>query len=197
MFQYSVSPQVREVNPPVHFVLNEFTERSLQAFSKSLLKASENSQPIFPINIQSDGGSAAILFGFMSLMKQYREHGIQFVSVVAGTAASAGCCIFLYSDYRYMGEFASLLFHSVQLGLEGPLPHVASQIGWHAEENRRMNEILSKHLKKSKTWLDNQLKKCTGDDWMISASEALALGMATEIRIPQFNLQISSQFSIS
>jgi ATP-dependent protease ClpP protease subunit len=197
MFQYSVSPQVREVNHPSYFVLNEFSERSLQAFSKALLKASENSQPIFPINIQSDGGSAAILFGFMSLMKEYRDQGMQFASVVAGTAASAGCCIFLYSDFRYMGEFASLLFHSVQLGLDGPLPHVVSQIGWHAEENKRMNEILSKNLKKSKTWLDNQLKKCVGDDWMISANDALTLGMATNIKIPQFNLQISSQFSIS
>jgi hypothetical protein len=87
MWNISQSPQVRDIAMPGVFHLTDFSERSLQAFSKTLHRAHENSQPVMPIFIQSDGGSAAILFGFMSLMDSYREKGMQFAAVVAAGVA--------------------------------------------------------------------------------------------------------------
>ena len=197
MWSISTSPQIQQVNTPIFFTLNEFTEKSLQSFNKSILKASEACQPIIPISIQSDGGSAVILYGFMSAMESARKNGIQFASVVAGTAASAAACVFLFSDYRYMGEFSSLCYHSLQISQEGALPILEGQMTWYRKENDRINEVISRHLKKPKDWLKKQLKTQFSDDWMISAEDAISNGMATEIRIPQFNLEIKSEFSIS
>lgn len=197
MWNISQAPQIRDVCEPVSFNLGEFTERSLTAFEKALHKAEQFDQPIFPIRIQSDGGRADILFGMMSLMKKYRENGMQFASIVSGYAASAGCVIFLYSDFRFMGEFSSLLYHSVQLGLEGPLPNVKASLDWSNNENEKMNEIISKHLGKKKDWMKNQMKKNKVDDWQISPQLALELGLATSISIPTFNVRLSAEFSIT
>ena len=197
MFNFDIPPQVREVNDPVFFTLNEFSERSLTAFDKALSKARSCNQPIFPIKIQSDGGSVAIMLGFMSLMKEYREQGMQFIGSVIGSAASAGCVVFLFCDQRYMGEFSSLLFHSSFIGLEGPMPTVKAKVDFYTKEEVRINEVLSKHLKKPKTWLDNQMKKRgASEDWMIGADEAISLGMATKIGIPNITLVIDAGFSI-
>lgn len=197
MWNISQSPQVRDIAMPGVFHLTEFSERSLQAFSKTLHRAQENSQPLMPIFIQSDGGSAAILFGFMSLMDSYREKGMQFAGVVSGTAASAGCCVFMYCDYRYMGKFSSLLFHSTQLGFEGNLQEARQVVEWHGQENDMMNEVLSKHLKKPKDWIKKQLKNNLLDDWLITSEKALELGIATSLSMPEFNLIIRSEFSIT
>ncbi len=197
MWSVSQAPQVRELIEPVSFTVNEFTPGALNAFEKALHKAHEMEQPVVPIKIQSDGGRADILFGMMSQMLKYRELGMQFAGIVSGTASSAGCCIFLYCDYRFMGEFSALMFHSVQLGLEGPLPNVRASLEWSHAENDRMNEVLSKHLKKNKNWLKNQMKKIPVDDWNISPQVALELGLATSTSLPQFNLRVSAEFSIS
>jgi len=197
MWNLSICPQVRDINKPGSFTLVDFTERSLQSFTKAVHAAHELSQPVFPIYIQSDGGSAAILYGFMSVMESYRDKGMKFAGIVAGTAASAGCVIFLYSDFRYMGKFSSCLFHSLQLSVETSLPLLEDQLIWHRKENDNINEVLSRHMKKPKDWLKNQLKKQSSDDWLISAEDALKLGMATEIRLPSFNLSVSAEFSIT
>ncbi len=190
------APQINDVCEPISFTVTDFTERSLQSFERALHKADLMEQPVFPIRIQSDGGRADILFGMMSLMLKYRQKGMQFAGVVAGTAASAGCCIFLYCDYRYMGEFSSLLFHSSQVFLENNLPVVMSMIDFIKGEDERMNETLEKHLKKKKGWFKAQMKKNGVDDWLISARVAHELGLATSISIPEFHLRLSAEFSI-
>ena len=197
MWNINQSPQVRDVAMPGFFTLSEFSERALQSFSKALHRAADQNQPLFPIFIQSDGGSAAILNGFMSLMDSYRKKGMMFAGVVSGTAASAGACIWMYCDYRYMGEFASALFHSVQLGFEGNLQESLQVVDWHRKENDRLNEVLSKHMKKPKDWLKKQLKNNLLDDWYFTAKEAFDLGICTQIGTPEFNLTIRSEFSIS
>ena len=198
MWNMNICPQVRDINKPGSFTLTDFTERSLQSFTKAVHAAYDLGQPLFPIYIQSDGGYAAILYGFMSVMESYREKGMKFAGIVAGTASSAGCVIFLYSDFRYMGKFSSLLQHSIQLsGVEGALPTIEDQLSWYRKENDNINEVISRHLKKPKDWLKNQLKKQNSDDWLISAEDALKLGMATEIRLPSFNLSVSAEFSIT
>lgn len=197
MWNLNICSQVRDINKPGSFTLVDFTERSLQSFTKAVHAAHEMGQPVFPIYIQSDGGSAAILYGFMSVMDSYREKGMKFGGIVAGTASSAGCCVFLYCDFRYMGKFSSLLFHSLQIDTQGALPTLEGQLVWYRRENDSINEVLSKHLKKQKDWLKNQLKKQSSDDWLISAEDALKLGMATEVRLPAFNLTVRSEFSIT
>jgi len=197
MFSVQTCPQVERVSQQLIFKVTDFTESSLQSFEKCLSRAMENGQPILPLYIQSDGGSAAILYGFLSNMKSYREKGLKFAAVVSGTASSAGCCVYLYSDYRFMGEFASLLYHSLQLNFINPLPNAVSELNWNIQESKKMNEALSRHLKKPKDWLEKQLKKNGVDDWNIDPETALKLGLADEIKIPQFNLQISAQYSIT
>ena len=197
MWNVNQSPQVRDVAMPVFFTVSDFSEGSLQSFAKALHKAHDASQPLVPLFIQSDGGRADILFGMMSLMESYRKKGMQFAGVVSGTAASAGCCLFLFCDFRYMGEFSSLMFHSSQVFLNNNLPVVMSMIDFIKTEDERMNEVLETHLKKKKGWFKAQMKKNGVDDWLISARSAHSMGLATSISIPEFNLTIRSEFSIS
>lgn len=198
MFNFDIPPQVREINDPLFFTLNSFDERSLGAFDKALHKAKDFRQSVFPIKIQSDGGTVAIMLGFMSLMKKYREDGMIFVGSVMGSAASAACVIFLYCDHRYMGEYANLLFHASYLGIEGPMPTVKAKVDFYTKEEVKINEVLSRHLKKPKNWLENQLKKRgSSEDWMIGSEDSMALGLATKIGIPNITLVIDAGFSIS
>jgi ATP-dependent protease ClpP protease subunit len=197
MWNIQSAPQVRETCEPISFTVTDFTERSLQSFEKALHKADMMEQPVFPIKIQSDGGRSDILFGMMSLMLKYREKGMQFAGVVAGTASSAGACIFMFCDFRYMGEFSSLLIHSSQIYISNNLPVVTSMVDFIKAEDDKMNDALEKHLKKKKGWIKAQMKKNGVDDWLISAQTALELGLATCISIPEFNLRISAEFSIT
>lgn len=196
MWSIDCSPQVQTPNEPVKFTLNDFTERSLSAFERATAKAYQNQQPIVPIYVQSDGGSAEILFAFMSIMKSYRDKGMRFASVVSGGATSAGCCVFLYCDFRFMGEFSRLLFHSIQIGVDGNLPTVSAYLQNAHSDNEMLQETLAKHLKKPKTWFKKLLRDNGIDDLVITPARAVELGIIEEVRIPTFTLKISSEFSI-
>lgn len=196
MWSVSSTNQVSQHNEPVSFQLTEFTERTLFAFEKAVQKAEMNGQPYFPMRIQSDGGRASILFGMMSIMKEARKRGMLFASVVTGSAYSAGGCIFMYSDLRYMGEFSNIILHSIQMSAEGALPNVMAQVKEAAFDNDRMFEVISLHLKKNKNWIKNQLKKNGVDDWCITSQQAVELGIIEKVHIPSFNLDLISQFSI-
>lgn len=189
---------IGDITLPSAFEVVEFTASALKAFGKYLHSIYQSSFPYAILNISSDGGDVGVMCGFLSLMESYRKKGVVFVGVVKGYAFSAGCAVFLFCDngFRFMGPAAHIMFHNSQGSHHYTrLSSMKKYSEFYVKYDDQINEKLSLHLKKGKTWLSNQLKKESHDDWMITAEQANELGLCN-IGLPDFNLKLSAEFSI-
>lgn len=184
------------LSQPKTFRVNEFTPEALHAFQKSVATAISMGQPILPLYIESCGGDAHVLGGFMSTMEHGRENGVQFAGIVSGAAQSAGAVVFLYCDYRFMGSNGILMFHNLQMGLQGKAPDVHAEVNWWTLLEGSMFEKLSKWIKKPKGYLLNQLKKRFNSDWNINAAEAMELKLIEKVGVPIPALELNPHWSL-
>lgn len=198
MWNPETPPFVR-VDLPNAFEITEFSPHMVKSFSNYLSKLYANSVPICVLNINSCGGDADCLYSCISLMAEYRKRGLEFCGVVPGFAYSAGAIMFLFCNEgrRFMGETATTMLHQLQMGSgHDRLSSHRVNVETAQIQQNALFETISKHLKKKKDWLTNQLKSKNHEDWYLSAKDAAALGLA-EIGLPTFNMRVQCQFSVN
>jgi len=199
MWNLSYPSFVNRVDLPRPFELTDFTPQALSSFGKSLHKSYSLEIPIFPILISSYGGDITCLDGFISLIQNYREKGIEFCTIVPGFAMSAGAFIFLMGSEgrRFMGSSATLMIHNYQVS--HPPDRLSAMAGFSEfsqKQNLKLNQMLSKHLKKNKDWLTKLIDSNKNDDVYLTAQEAQELKLCS-IGNPQINMILRSEFSIT
>lgn len=196
MWQTQGNGFTQGISKPKEFNLSEFNPSSLSAFKNSVNAAFEMGQPIFPIYIDSYGGNADIMTGFISVMETYRKQGMIFATVVSGMAMSAGAIIFCYGDpdMRFMADSASLMLHGIQTGIEGRAVDVQKYSSYICQVQKSMFEKISRHLKKKPDWLEKEMKREMNSDYFLSAKESVEKGLASVIGVPIFNLEMEPKF---
>ncbi len=88
------------------------------------------------------------------------------------------------------------MLHNYQIGVTDRLSAVVGYAAFCAKMNTRLNELVSKNLKKNKDWLSKFMAKNKEDDLFLSAQEAAAMGLC-QVGIPTLNVDVTSTFSIT
>lgn len=129
----------------------------------------KSSKPITLI-INSFGGDEAHARAIMAAIR-----GCESVvtGIVYGRAQSAAAWILQACDYRVMTEYSNLMFH---MG--------SGTMDKHSRYNDDLYvEILLDKLKeKDSTWTKTKVKNRLYEDWYVYPSQAIALGLADEVR---------------
>lgn len=199
MWEVIGNSYVNNIITPQYITINDFHDGTLREFHKRVIKAYNIGQMIFPIEVASDGGDANILAGIMSIMEEFRDRGMKFSTCVTSRAMSAGAFTFLFGDHglRFIGTNASLMIHTLQLGIGGRISEVKRFVDFNWQEQGELLKKISKNLKKNQNWLEKELAKRKDDDWYVTAKEALDLGFASQIKIPVWRLEMIPQISYS
>jgi ATP-dependent protease ClpP protease subunit len=190
---------VNNVSSPKTFFLEDFTPRTVRAFSSTVTDALTLGQEVLPIYIESSGGDIYSLNGMLSVMDAARKNGLQLATIVAGQAMSAGAYVFCYGDkgLRFAGSSATIMIHGMQLGgINGNLGDVKSLVDNLNNSEHSFFEKISSHLGKRKDWLVKNLSKRKDCDWFLTPEEAKVEGIVNHIHIPTFRVDIKAEILI-
>lgn|GEM_PF-789620 len=193
-----VSDKIDElINKPIIVdVIGNFDEKQDKTFIESCDKALQTGQTILPIRIDSYGGHAYSVIGLMDYIDNIRNQGIEVVTICVGKAMSCGSILFCMGDRRYVGDRSMLLFHRVSGWTHGNQDDIQVE----AEEIKRLDNTiyndLSIRMGKEKNYLLSKMKEKNYADWYVTSKLAKKEGIATDIGIPTFEVNIDTEFVI-
>lgn len=185
----------QNIRQPKSFYLTDFTDHTLRAFGQVTTECLNSQQPILPIYIESYGGNVDIMAGILSLMDYCRDRGLKFSTIVNGKAMSAGAMVWLYGEanLRFIGTCGKLMMHHASTIAGGKLPELKTTIDLHSEDQHKLFEKISRHIKKPKDWLKKNLEKRKDGDWYLNPDEVVAEKLGSK-HTPTFVLNISENF---
>jgi ATP-dependent protease ClpP protease subunit len=130
--------------------------------------------------VDTPGGdvSAVLKFvDFISIAKQKNKF-VEFISIISGTAASAGTTMSIIADKRYMTKNAYAMIHELSTGSSGKYTELMSYAKHLENVHTRMVKIYCDVTKKSKEEIEGLLRKET---WFC-AEDYLKFGFVDEIK---------------
>ena len=134
-------------------------------------------EPREPIRlfINSPGGN--VYDGF-ALIDAIRNSKTPIHTIALGSAMSMGMLIYSVGHKRYVGDYATLMFHDVSSAVADKLETIRDRIG---ELNRIQAMICTVVVNNSKVPMETLAEKLSQrEDWYISAKEAIELGLADD-----------------
>lgn len=192
-----ISKRLSEVelrNEPVVIRVNKFDEEAATKFSNAMSAAQSTGQPIVPVVIDSYGGQ---VYSLMSMVANIRASKLPVATIVQGKAMSCGALLFSFgtSGYRFVDKHATIMIHDVSSGARGKIEEIKAD----AKEGDRLNQLLYREMAancgKEPEFFLKQIHDRSHADWYLDADEALALGLANHIRVPELKLKVDVQYS--
>ena len=144
------------------------------------------------ISIDSYGGGVYALLMMLNKIEAAQKLGIKVATVVEGKAMSCGAVLFSAGTegLRFVGPYSTILIHSVSAGAQGKVAEMVNRVNEAARLNDVLFTILAKKTGKPENfYLD--VVKAKGDlDWFISPKEAVSLGLANKIKVPELKTKV-------
>jgi ATP-dependent Clp protease protease subunit len=179
--------------PHIVQVRGEITEETAGDFANSFHIAESSGQSVVPIVIDSYGGD---IYALLSMIDIIEASSVPVATVVMGKAMSAGSVLLSCGNegMRFASPSSTIMIHSAwQTGISGN----ADEVKVDAEELIRLNqkilEVLSLNCGHSKTYFHKLMSKKKNTDWYIGPKEAVKHNLVNHVRIPEFNIQISTK----
>jgi len=179
---------------PIVIRVNKFDEETAKKFSDLMAAAQYTGQSVVPVVIDSYGGQ---VYSLMSMVSSIKSSKIPVATIVEGKAMSCGALLFSFgaTGYRFIDKYATIMIHDVSSGGHGKVEEVKAD----AKEADRLNQIVYKEMaancgKEPNYFLDIIHSKGHAD-WYLDAEEALSIGLANHIRVPDLKVKIGVKYS--
>jgi ATP-dependent Clp protease, protease subunit len=179
---------------PVVIRVNKFDEETAKKFEAAMSSAQSTGQPIVPVVIDSYGGQ---VYSLMSMIANIRASKVPVATIIEGKAMSCGALLFSFgaSGYRFIDKSATIMIHDVSSGAHGKIEEIKAD----AKEGDRLNQLLYRQMAancgKEPEFFLKQIHDRSHADWYMDAEEALAIGLANHVRVPELKVKIDVQYS--
>ena len=129
--------------------------------------------------VDSPGGCVSSILKFADFVKMVniKHPYVEFISIITGTAASAGTIMSTIAHKRLMTSHANAMIHELSSGMSGSYTKLASY-GNHLKQLH--NDLADIYMKKCKVKRKRILKLLKNETWL-NATEYLNLGLIDEI----------------
>jgi len=179
---------------PVVIRVNKFDEEAANKFSAAMSLAQYTGQTMIPVVIDSYGGQ---VYSLMSMVANIKASKIPVATIVEGKAMSCGALLFSFGSpgYRYMDKHATIMIHDVSSGAHGKIEEIKAD----AKEGDRLNQALYREMAsncgKEPEFFLKQIHERSHADWYLDADEALSIGLANHLRVPELRVKIDVEYS--
>lgn len=186
---------LKEIKQPIIIEVNEFTEESATKFAHQMAYAQQSGQTVIPIVIDSYGGQVYALSRMISLIQSSK---VPVATIVEGKAMSCGAILFAMGaeGMRFAGPSATILFHDISGGAEGKMAEMKVDIAQAEKLQIDMLATVSKNIGHKANYLMDELTKRGHTDWFLDSTEAKKLNIVNVIGIPEFKMQVWSQYTL-
>jgi len=184
------------MDEPMIVRVTSFDEEALEEFEQDMDKAHRTGQPVIPIMIDSYGGSAYGLLGFIAAVESAQ---VPVATVLTSKAMSAGALLFCFGTegYRFMHPYATMMIHDVGSFAVGKVEEIKADAAHLDDLNKTMYKRASKHLGHHAEYLGKMIKEKHHVDWFLTATEAKKHNIANHLRVPKFEVKISLDVEFS
>jgi ATP-dependent Clp protease protease subunit len=179
---------------PVVIRVNKFDEEAANKFSAAMSLAQYTGQTMIPVVIDSYGGQ---VYSLMSMVANIKASKIPVATIVEGKAMSCGALLFSFGSpgYRYMDKRATIMIHDVSSGAHGKIEEIKAD----AKEGDRLNQALYREMAsncgKEPEFFLKAIHERSHADWYLDADEALSIGLANHLRVPELRVKIDVEYS--
>jgi len=179
---------------PVVIRVNKFDEEAANKFSAAISLAQYTGQSMIPVVIDSYGGQ---VYSLMSMVANIKASKIPVATIVEGKAMSCGALLFSFGapGYRYMDKHATIMIHDVSSGAHGKIEEIKAD----AKEGDRLNQALYREMAsncgKEPEFFLKQIHERSHADWYLDADEALSIGLANHLRVPELRVKIDVEYT--
>ena len=179
---------------PVVIRVNKFDEEHAAKFNASMSAAQSTGQTMVPVIIDSYGGQ---VYSLMAMVAAIKASKIPVATIVEGKAMSCGALLFSYgtSGYRYMDRHATIMIHDVSSGVHGKIEEIKAD----AKESDRLNQLVYREMAancgKEPEYFLKAIHERSHADWYLDADEALLIGLANHLRIPELTVEIDVRYT--
>jgi ATP-dependent Clp protease protease subunit len=189
-----ISPLIKEVElrkNPVIITVNKFDEKSAKEFQQQIAQAHNTGQKVIPVVIDSYGGQ---VYSLMSMISAINHSELPVATIVEGKAMSCGAILFSFGEQgmRFMDPDATVMIHDVSSMAWGKVEEVKVS----AEETDRLNQkvytMMARNCGKKDDYFLKIVHRKGHADWFLDAAEAKKHGMANQLRVPKFNINVSA-----
>jgi ATP-dependent Clp protease protease subunit len=180
---------------PLIILVVEFSEKSLEAFTKDFIDAEASGQEIIPIQIDSYGGQIHALLGMLAVIKSSKKTICTFTNT---KACSCGSLLLSAGSkgYRYASKNADIMVHDMSSRLGGKTVDVTNDAAWIERLTEKLFKTLDENCGKEKGYFRNKMKNKGNVDMWYSAEQAKKEGLIDTVASPIFNIEVSQTFKI-
>lgn len=163
---------VRTIIQDIIFINYEDAQKEKQAKNGGFQP--EMREPI-KLFINSPGGN--VYDGF-ALIDAIRNSKTPIHTIALGSAMSMGMLIHSVGHKRYVGEYATLMFHDVSSAVADKLETIRDRVGELNRIQAMICSVVTNHSNISMEALATKISR--REDWYISADEAIKYGLADD-----------------
>jgi ATP-dependent Clp protease protease subunit len=176
------------IDSPIVVYVNKFDEDSAKKFSDDMRNAHNTKQSIIPIVIDSYGG---YIYSLLSMITTIENSQIPVVTICQGKAMSCGSVLFSCGTKRYMDNNATLMIHDASGMSWGKTEEVKAN----AKEQDRLSKFIFRKMAancghSNLDYFLDKLHEKSHVEWYLTAKEAKACKLVTDIKIPKFTTDI-------
>lgn len=175
-------PLDTEKHPPI--VINEFNDKEVAAFHKSIMQAiSDPDSNAIPVIVDSYGGELYAVFGMIDIIESI---GMPVATIGMGKAMSCGSLLLAAGTkgHRFAAPNLDILIHEASSGSRGKNTDVQNE----ARASDRLNKVFLEKLAalsgKKPSFYQDMLHAHKNVDLYISPKEAKKYGIVDHIGIP-------------
>lgn len=168
--------------PSNRIYIGDVTDQLAESVIERVLAISaDNPQKPIVFYINSDGGSVHALLAIQAIMDAVPN---PVVTVALGKAFSAGADILAHGDVRFVSPYARVMVHETTAGVGGHIEDLKTSVEEVQAMNAQSMEILANDMGKTRNEL-KELFKERGRDLHVGAEEAVKLGLADHVGVPE------------
>ena len=174
---------------PKSVYVNTFDEEAVKVFIEDMTKAQSTSQPIIPVYIDSYGGDVYALMAMIDIVKLSDK---PVATICMGKAMSCGAVLLACGTkgHRYISPNATVMIHDVSSFSEGKSEEIKSDAAETERLQKMFYKILDKECERKDGYFDKLVFNKGRSNLYLDAEQCLKHGLADEIKIPKFIVEI-------
>jgi ATP-dependent Clp protease protease subunit len=174
---------------PKSVYVNTFDEEAVKVFIEDMTKAQSTSQPIIPVYIDSYGGDVYALMAMIDIIKLSDK---PVATICMGKAMSCGAVLLACGTkgHRYISPNATVMIHDVSSFSEGKSEEIKSDAAETDRLQKMFYKILDKECERKDGYFDKLVFNKGRSNLYLDAEQCLKHGLADEIKIPKFIVEI-------
>ncbi len=182
--------------PAVIYINGDIDASAYKNLRLDLSACLDAQQELVPIIINSNGGFVSDGLAMADCILNYPY---KIATILQGNALSMGAVLFSCgcSGHRFISSAASVMIHQVLTYQGGKLADAKTSQEHAADLNTRVLQLLDKQCGKKQGYFMGKIKQRGNTDWYLTAQEAVNLGLASTVGIPNLIVKTNLTYSLA